>query len=108
MDLALTNRALEQYYNLGANGGNEQIRYFASIGYTDIEGTFIDSYYNRFTARANVDFRIRSNLKLTTRLDHATSSTNDIRSQRQVFKPEYVSHSNSQGLHAGWFIWLGR
>ncbi len=85
MDLALTNRALEQYYNLSANGGNQQIRYFASIGYSDIEGTFIDSYYNRFAARANVDFKIRSNLSLTTRLDHATSSTNDIRSQRQVF-----------------------
>ena len=85
MDLALNNRAMEQYYNLSANGGNEQIRYAASIGYTDIEGTFIDTYYNRFTARANVDFSLSRNLNLTTRIDHSTSSTNDVRSQRQVF-----------------------
>jgi len=75
-DLTL-NTALEQFYNLSANGGTEAIKYAASIGYTDNEGISLGTYYNRINGRANVDFKLRDNITLSTRLDHSSSKTND-------------------------------
>ena len=75
------NTALEQNYNLSANGGTSTIKYAASMGYSDIEGTSVGTYYNRFNGRANVDFKLRKNLTLTTRMDHSSSKTNTYRVQ---------------------------
>ncbi len=77
--------ALEQNYNLSANGGTDRIKYAASIGYSDIPGTSVGTYYNRFNGRSNVDFMLRKNLVLSTRLDHSTSSTNNYDNQRSIF-----------------------
>jgi len=79
------NTALEQNYNLSANGGTSTIKYAASMGYSDIEGTSVGTYYNRFNGRANVDFKLRKNLTLTTRMDHSSSKTNTYPSTADVF-----------------------
>ena len=71
------NTALERYYNLSANGGTEAIKYAASIGYTDTEGISLGTYFNRINGRANVDFKLRDNITLTTRMDHSSAKTND-------------------------------
>lgn len=77
--------ALEQNYSLAANGGTNTINYAASIGYTDTEGTSVGTYYNRFNGRANVDFKLRKNLTLSTRMDHSSSKTNTYPSTADVF-----------------------
>jgi TonB-linked SusC/RagA family outer membrane protein len=77
--------ALEQNYNLSANGGTDRIKYAASIGYSDIAGTSVGTYYNRFNGRSNVDFALRKNLVLSTRMDHSSSSTNSYPDQRHIF-----------------------
>ena len=79
------NPGLEQNYSLSANGGTEKIKYAASIGYSDIEGMSVGTYFNRFNGRANVDFLLRENLTLTTRMDHSTSKTNNYGNQRDIF-----------------------
>jgi len=83
-DLTL-NTALEQYYRLSANGGSERIKYAASIGYTDNEGISLGTYYNRINGRANVDFKLRDNITLSTRLDHSSAETNDYPSAADAF-----------------------
>jgi TonB-linked SusC/RagA family outer membrane protein len=79
------NTALEQIHNLSATGGTENIRYAASLGYSDIEGTSVGTQWNRFSGRANVDFRLRDNLGLSTRMDHSSARTNSYGNQRDVF-----------------------
>lgn len=76
---------LEQKYYLSANGGTESIKYAASIGYTDIMGTAINTNYNRFTGRSNVTFKLNNFLTLITRMDHSTSKTSDFEGQRDIF-----------------------
>lgn len=83
-DISL-NPALEQYYNLSANGGTEMIKYAASIGYTDNEGISLGTYFNRINIRANVDFDLRDNITLSTRLDHSSSKSNDYWRAYDVF-----------------------
>ena len=79
------NTALEQNYSLSANGGTDKIKYAASIGYADIEGISVGTYYNRFNGRANVDFILRKNLILSTRMDHSSSKTNNYPSAADLF-----------------------
>jgi len=79
------NTALEKNYSLSANGGTSTIKYAASVGYSDTEGTSVGTYYNRFNGRANVDFKLRKNLTLTTRMDHSSSKTNTYPSSADVF-----------------------
>ncbi len=79
------NTALEQNYSISANGGTDKIKYAASIGYADIEGISYGTFYNRFNGRANVDFILRKNLTLSTRMDHSSSKTNNYPSASDVF-----------------------
>ncbi len=79
------NTALEQIHNLSASGGTENIRYAASLGYSDIEGTSVGTQWNRFSGRANVDFKLRDNLGLSTRMDHSSAKTNSYPNQSNVF-----------------------
>jgi len=79
------NTALEQNYSISANGGTNTIRYAASMGYSDIEGTSVGTFFNRFNGRANVDFVLRKNLTLSTRMDHSSSKTNNYPSTADVF-----------------------
>ena len=79
------NTALEQFYTLSANGGSETIKYAASVGYNDNEGISLGTYYNRLSGRANVDFKLRKNITLSTRFDHSSASTNDYPSANDAF-----------------------
>lgn len=51
---------------LSANGGNEKARYFISGGYFSQEGIIINSDYNRFNLRVNVDAQLTKWLKIGT------------------------------------------
>jgi TonB-linked SusC/RagA family outer membrane protein len=77
--------ALEQTYNISANGGVDKIKYAAGISYTENEGTAINTNYNRFTARSNVDFKVNEKITLQTRMDHSTSKSDDYNNQRNIF-----------------------
>jgi TonB-dependent starch-binding outer membrane protein SusC len=57
MDVLYKNGAT-QNYNLDFSGGNEFSNFFISFGYFAEEGTYINTYFERFTATLNSDHNI--------------------------------------------------
>lgn len=54
----MTRAALRQQYGVSMSGGNEKSQFNLSFGYMDVDGLVINTNYNRFTARANVNTKI--------------------------------------------------
>ncbi len=56
-------------HNLSVNGGSENIKYFASLGYYDAKGSFDNISYKRYNFRTNIDATITKRLSLTLNVD---------------------------------------
>ena len=66
-----------QSHDFSMSGGNEDVKYFASVGYQDIEGVVITQGYERLNFRMNVDAKL--NDKLSAGINaNGFSSTRDI------------------------------
>ena len=76
--------ALWQNFYLGINGGNENIKYLGSIGYTDDDGVAIGTDWTRFSIRGNVDANISKKIKISTGMDFTESKTNEYANQYNV------------------------
>jgi TonB-dependent starch-binding outer membrane protein SusC len=50
--------AYSQNYAFSVSGGNDKDHYLVSLGYLDQEGTYIETYLRKFTARVNTDFHV--------------------------------------------------
>ena len=50
------------HHNISANGGNDKVRFFASVGYYDQDGNVQNFNYKRYNLRSNVEARIARNL----------------------------------------------
>lgn len=61
-DLLIGEDAPQQNYNLGISGGNQMGSFSIGLGYTSQEGVmlrdYVDSKFNRYTARINSDWNI--------------------------------------------------
>lgn len=77
-------KALWQNYYVGIDGGNEAIRYAASIGYTDDFGVAIGTGFTRFSSRANTDVRISDKLSMTTGFDFSRTLSEEYDNQMNV------------------------
>jgi TonB-linked SusC/RagA family outer membrane protein len=53
-----------QNHQVSLQGGNDKGQYSMSLGYFDQEGTVIETYYKRYTARANSSYNLRSWLRV--------------------------------------------
>ncbi|GAA5028245.1 SusC/RagA family TonB-linked outer membrane protein [Marivirga lumbricoides] len=53
-----------QNHQLSVSGGNEDTRYYTSVGYFDQEGTILNSDFNRLSLRVNVDSKVKEWLKI--------------------------------------------
>ena len=53
-----------QSHQIGIQGGNDQGQYSMSVGYFDQDGTVIETYYKRYTARANSSYNLRPWLRI--------------------------------------------
>ncbi len=51
-------------YNIGINGGSENIRYNVSSNYTNQDGTLINTNFKRYSIRANMDIDISDKLRV--------------------------------------------
>ena len=60
---------------IGINGGNDRLRYAASISYLDDDGVYAMSGYEVFTTHANVSFKITKNLEAATTFDLSRQTT---------------------------------
>ena len=71
----MTRPALRQQYGLSLNGGNDKTQYSLSAGYMDVEGLVVNSNYNRFTMRANVNSKINKFLEVGGDINYVRSSS---------------------------------
>jgi len=55
---AMTRRAMMQNINLNVSGGSDNLRYSLGLGYTNQDGTIIETNLKRYSFRANVDANI--------------------------------------------------
>lgn len=61
--------ALWQKEYVGVNGGNQNVKYAASISYLGDEGVFAMNGYDLYTGHVNVTFKVTDNLEATTAID---------------------------------------
>ena len=71
----MTRPALRQQYGLSLNGGNDKTQYSLSAGYMDVEGLVVNSSYERFTMRANVNSKINKFLEIGGDVNYVRSSS---------------------------------
>ncbi len=83
LDIAFST-AFRQNYYLGVDGGDEKLKYSASIGYTDDEGVAKGTGWNRLSARAVADYRVKRNLSVSTNINYQRSNLQDNSHQYQA------------------------
>lgn len=69
------NPAYRTEANLRMGGGNEDVKYFLSLGFLDDSGYIINSGYKRYTTRLNVNAKVKPWLKVGANLGYAYSET---------------------------------
>ena len=59
LDLA-TNKGFTQQHTIGARGGSNNFKYYASLSYLDVEGVAVNDHYQRFSSRINLEANFTS------------------------------------------------
>ena len=59
----ITRSAPISEYNIGINGGTENVRYNVSTNYTNQDGTLINTNFKRYSIRANFDVNVTDNVR---------------------------------------------
>ena len=77
--------AFSQDYNLSVSGGNEKGGYLYSAGYLDQQGVIRNSYYKRFTARANNNRKVKDFLEIGSFLSFTKSDNRLARTNSEDF-----------------------
>lgn len=72
---------IEQSYNLSLTGGSERLRYYLSGGYERENGIQMNNYWERISARLNVDYQVARSVTVGTRIYLARLRGNPIRSR---------------------------
>ena len=67
--------ALRQEYNISVNGGNDRGSFYASLGYLNEDGIIEYSGFERWTARARADYKIKKWLKIGANVGFVNSKT---------------------------------
>lgn len=66
---------LRQEYNISISGGTDRFNYYVSGNYLGDEGIINGSHFNRFTTRANVEYKAKSWLKIGTNVSYAYTNS---------------------------------
>lgn len=66
--------AVSQNHQLSFSGGKDDINYYTSLGFLDQEGTIINTGLKRYTARVNVNAKVKPWLRLGTNLTGGISN----------------------------------
>ena len=56
--------ALEKEYQLSASGGSENFKYAVSLDHLDQDGIILNSYFKRYSVRANFDAKLTNRLSI--------------------------------------------
>ncbi|MHA4843458.1 SusC/RagA family TonB-linked outer membrane protein [Flavitalea antarctica] len=60
----VTQNALQQNHQVSASGGSEKSTYSLGLNYFDQEGTFVETFYKRYSVRVNTSFKPVSFLRI--------------------------------------------
>lgn len=86
--------------NLSARGGNKTTGYMVSGGYTSQEGTIVDSKFQRYSLRANVDHRVNDFIKIGTNLYGSFVNQDRVRNDGGPERADASNFSNIYGAPA--------
>ena len=64
-------------HNISTSGGNDKLRYFASLGYMNQHGNISAYTYERYNIRANINSQISDNLSLKLTIAGGTDNKNN-------------------------------
>ncbi len=64
-------------HNISTSGGNDKVRYFASLGYMNQHGNISSYTYEKYNIRANIHSQVTDNLTLKLTLAGGTDSKNN-------------------------------
>ncbi len=56
--------AISQNHSITVSGANDKNKYLFSLGYLDQQGTLLNTYLKRFTARINTIFSVNDNIRI--------------------------------------------
>ncbi len=73
----LVHTGFTQTYNLSVSGGGDALRYNFSTSYSDQNGAFINTGYNRFTGRFNLDYKVSNKLRFSANISFSRSKINN-------------------------------
>lgn len=76
LDESMADNPLRQEYVLSVNGGTGRTNYMFSLGFLDQNGLVISTKFTRYSARANVDTKIKEWFKAGLNTNFANSKTN--------------------------------
>ena len=60
----LFKKAPSTEHNLSVSGGTDKSKYLFSLGYLDQQGTLINTYLKRYSARLNTEFNLAKNIRI--------------------------------------------
>lgn len=97
--------ALRQNYYLSVDGGNDKLKYSASVGFTDDDGVAMSTGWKRLSTRGMADYSIRKNLRIFSNISYQRSSTEDYSNQsnaisRSLYLPPTQKIYNEDGTPA--------
>ena len=55
--------ALQQNHTISASGGSDRSTYYFALNYLDNQGTLMDTYLKRYSARMNTVFNVKNNVR---------------------------------------------
>ncbi|WP_159022080.1 TonB-dependent receptor [Formosa sp. L2A11] len=86
---AITRTGITQSYDLSVRGGTDKVKYFMSAGYMDQESYIIGYGFNRFSTRANLEYKASEFLTISNNIsisDITSSTAPDAGSWNNPFK----------------------
>jgi len=75
-DETLRDDNLRQEYQLSIKGGNEKSQYLISLGYLDDKGIVSNSEFNRYSARLNLDSKLKEWMKVGMNTNYSLTEQN--------------------------------
>ena len=72
--------SFRQEYNVSASGSSDRFNYYASVGYLNDGGIVYNSGYQRYTARLNAEYQIKSWIRFVTNMSYSYSDSDNVSS----------------------------
>lgn len=79
----ITNSAMIMNHDVSLSGGNDNAKFYGSLGYFDQEGTTIYNFYKRFSARFNSEFKIKDRVTIGENLSIMYWRRNNVDNQNE-------------------------